>query len=1067
MAKLMAEASERHRQGKPIGTAAQIAQERYDEACDDEVTDAVLRVATREELAHGRKESIDDTMHALETLKKMDAKVKNNNDRGLIRKHDHHWGHLELAKQPAGEPCKLPDAREQCASVYCGSSLFLFGGIAAGRTNRLWEMCTTRLEWRERVTTGARPTARASATMTAVEIDEDAPPQPSSSQSAGCGGGSGGDGDGGGPASSGAAAGEGMGFRSSSHSSGGGAGRKKEKKEKPSAFVHKRYIYLFGGECSPPSAAEIEKERALDTHDHSHDDEKKAASPKRATASDRVKVLETGQRRDAGDMYRLDLSTNEWEAMMVTSGRDEFGRMLPVPSARRGHTATLVPGPPPTRDALRGLIPPGPLEADNRRSVAKEKAVTTGSIWLYGGMGPDKARGEQSTFDELFVLSLRSGQWCPAALSGSKLPPRALHTATLVRHRIIVIGGLDGKKPQSLYPDGKDFAAGASVAGRRTSRASRGSVGPNGERKAKRRMSRFAESKALETEWLEENAPKIIAIDTAGLFAARVRLPYEEVAPPFPPSTIQLPWPSGSPVWVYGAQAVVSPQAPDEIFVFGGRPAIPGRQPSNQIWTLRIDPNLCQDGLGRGARKRLLPPEETAHEPDEDLAAAGVAVGPDTGTGNFWRPLAVAGHAPHARCHHVMQAIPATSNGRDGSSDLVLLYGGVNLPATGYMFRGPKALEESVNASMGIGNADARAHPTASGYECDSGQANSQIFVMHMREMSGSGRDPNFDHDKAERSWLKKMASGASEASALEANLKKALHKGGDEPYASMLPSVVVVAPASVRPHTAAGSGGAAGVFASPPFSNSSASILSPQLSSRDEELLALRAAKADSTSRKGERCLSKSKTAERYHHNQKKAAIDRELHTTKQKSALREKLMKRKLQAQVKVQNGEAAEAREAEQRARAKRDELEQAKLVAAAAADHHAAGESMSYKEDAAAAVSLLRGKSFDNGYSEWKSKTWQPIHAQYVCQPVPCDHSRFISFALLRRLLLTSAPTCPPAHNTFASHTQLFADVFQGPARSPVQARAGICQKGARGDACRGARDGTEPPWRWRP
>ena len=52
--------------------------------------------------------------------------------------------------------------------------------------------------------------------------------------------------------------------------------RGRKKAEKKPTFVHKRYIYLFGGECNPPSAADIAKERELDPHDHSHDDEKKA-----------------------------------------------------------------------------------------------------------------------------------------------------------------------------------------------------------------------------------------------------------------------------------------------------------------------------------------------------------------------------------------------------------------------------------------------------------------------------------------------------------------------------------------------------------------------------------------------------------------------------------------------------------------------------------------------------------------------------------------------------------------------------------------------------------------------
>ena len=1017
---------------RPEDQAAALAKERYEGACDDEVTQALLSATLKEEkvdhkteLEHGGHDSTALIHEAEELLHKMDHKVsKHSQDIELIRKHDHHWGHLELARQPDGAPSKMPDAREQCASAILGSSFYTFGGIASGRSNRLWEMCLLDLHWKPLEGTGAVPTARASSTLTAVELDEDAPIEESSEPGAEAGGGVGGGGGGS------RAAGSRASSRGSVGHGGGGGRRGKKKKTSVSAFVRKRYLFVFGGECNPPSAEEIAKEKLLDTH-HGHGEggvgaAAKAASPKRAGGgNDRAKVFEAGQRRDMGDFYRYDVDARRWEAQMVTSGKDEAGRILAAPTARRGHTATLVMGAPPTREALRGLVPAGPRETDERKSTRKEGAATVGAIWLYGGMGPDKARGEQSTFDDLFVLSLRTGVWCPAKLAGRagagggmKLPPRALHTATLVRHRIIVVGGLNGRKPSSLYPDGKDFAAGAGVAGRRASRASRGSVAPNGKRTAQRRMSRFAESKALETEWVEEHAPKIMAIDTLGLFVVRVRLPYEEVAPPLPPASTALPWPAGSPVWVYGASAVVNPQSEDEVLVFGGRPAIPGQQPSSNIWALHIDRHLCQDGLGGNARYVLGLDDEEEEEGGKGKKGKGgkakdsepAPVGADTGTGNFWRPMKVVGHAPHSRCHHVMHSL---NGGRTrlkskgghikAGADIIMLFGGVNLPTTGYQFRGPKPLAESLRAARGVGSAENRDHPTGSGYEYDSGQANAQVFVMHMKEAAVGARTGDFDHKKAEAKWLHKVAGKEATLSQSLANM----HIHADTGYAKTLPTVVAKAP-TVRPHTAAALlGGGKGLHAQAPFSSSSSggggggggggnalaaassssaaassSSSSPQLPAAprtDGAVMALRAAKADASSKVGERALSKSKTAERFGHDQKKAEIKQALHS-KQKAALVERLLKRKLTAQVKVLNGQAAEEAEEQRLALARARDLAAAHAVSANAAGHHQQQEASSFVEDARAAVNMLNGKSFGDGFSHWFAKTWQPIHAQ---------------------------------------------------------------------------------------
>jgi hypothetical protein len=474
-----------------------------------------------------------------------------------------------------------------------------------------------------------------------------------------------------------------------------------------------------------------------------------------------ARVHRIATRRDLGDFYRYDVGGGTWEALPVSAGKDSAGRMCAAPSARRGHTLTLVPGACPSRAALLGEKRPS-IEGVSRHHAGGGGSVHGGgSLWLYGGTGPDKARGDPCIFSDVFVFCLRTQAWCPATLAGSAaLPKRAGHTTTLMRHRLVIVGGVHGEPAATLFPDdgrsaagGKSGSAASAAAAAATAASRRNSS--NGE-------SRFEAVKRLSAQWVEANAPRVWVVDTRALHASRLWLPYESPAPPVKgggstetaaAAAAALPWPDGAPCWVSAHAAVQSPQAPDELLVFGGRPGVPGRRTSPHVWVLQVDKDLGLDGFGARARQRIDGDGDGDGDGDDD----GEEEPPppaDERTGNWWRPLRTVGHMPHPRCHHMLHTINSFHG--HASSDLLLLFGGINCVGDA-----ATPLPDSIAAARGEGSAGARAHPSSSGYECASGVANAQLYALHMREMpGGAGADPNFDHDKAEAAWLAKIKAG-------------------------------------------------------------------------------------------------------------------------------------------------------------------------------------------------------------------------------------------------------------------------------------------------------------------
>ena len=116
--------------------------------------------------------------------------------------------------------------------------------------------------------------------------------------------------------------------------------------------------------------------------------------------------------------------------LAVSGGKDARGKNCTVPSARRGHSATFVPGDVPSRARLlrEGMGGPG---TGTRKPGDNSIGGSHGSIWLYGGCGPDRARGDQAVFNDIFVLDASTGVWCPAFLDGEPLPPRGGHSGNV------------------------------------------------------------------------------------------------------------------------------------------------------------------------------------------------------------------------------------------------------------------------------------------------------------------------------------------------------------------------------------------------------------------------------------------------------------------------------------------------------------------------------------------------------------------------------------------------------------------------------------------------------------
>jgi hypothetical protein len=67
----------------------------------------------------------------------------------------------------------------------------------------------------------------------------------------------------------------------------------------------------------------------------------------------------------------------------------------------------------------------------------------SGSLWLFGGAGPDVQHATETTFDGLYVCDLHDFVWTKARVSGLAPPARVWHTATRVQSRIVFVGGME------------------------------------------------------------------------------------------------------------------------------------------------------------------------------------------------------------------------------------------------------------------------------------------------------------------------------------------------------------------------------------------------------------------------------------------------------------------------------------------------------------------------------------------------------------------------------------------------------------------------------------------------